>query len=232
MIGRMRKGIRMPEAIRMVVFDWDGTLLDSTGHIVESLQLAAERLGWPVPEAEKARDIIGLGMQESIVALFGERSEADVRSYRATYSEIFFTRPYTRVDLFPGVERMLEVLGARGYRLAVATGKSRPGLDRVLKVLDLQGVFEITRCADETRSKPDPKMLLEIQVASRLAAREMVMVGDTTYDLEMAKRASVPGIGVAYGAHGRERLIPYQPLTILERAIELLDVMESCGHHV
>lgn len=228
----MRHEMQALRSVRMVVFDWDGTLLDSTGHIVESLQAAAVQMNWEVPDPDQARGIIGLGMRESIQALFGPRSESDIQRYRKAYADIFFSRVQTREDLFPGVERLLEGLTERGFRLAIATGKSRPGLDRVLKALALEDVFEITRCADETRSKPDPKMLHEIQAASRLSGSEMVMVGDTTYDLEMAKRASVPGIGVAYGAHPPERLIPCQPLTILDRAIDLLDVMESCQRHV
>ncbi|WP_369602411.1 HAD-IA family hydrolase [Hahella sp. SMD15-11] len=213
--------------VRMVVFDWDGTLLDSTGHIVHALKTAADQLVWPWPGDDAARNIIGLGMRESIVALFGERSSRDIESFRKAYAEIFFSVTPTREDLFEGAMDTLERLRAAGYRLAIATGKSRPGLDRVLRGLDLAALFEITRCADESRSKPHPQMLWDIRAATGLEAHEMIMVGDTEYDLEMAQRAKVPAVAVGYGAHDPSRLIQWQPLAILERMTQLFEVLES-----
>jgi phosphoglycolate phosphatase len=207
----------------LYIFDWDGTLSDSTGTIVTAMQRAAEDLGWQRPERDAVRNIIGLGLPEALQVLYpGASAEAGAR-LKARYSEHFLAIDQAEPAAFyPHVVESLEVLRAEGHQLAVATGKSRRGLNRVLGRLQLEDYFHASRCADETVSKPDPRMLHELLVHFNVPASEAVMVGDTEYDMDMARRADMPRIAVSYGAHAPERLRPYEPVLCMDCFSEIL----------
>ena len=208
----------------MIVFDWDGTLCDSAHHIVASVQAASREMGLPEPSDEAAANIIGLGLPEGMARLFPEVPEQRRVELAQTYSRHFVANEPTTPDLFPGALETLHRLRDRGLELAVATGKSRRGLDRILAKMDLAGFFEATRCADETRSKPHPLMLHEIMVERDIPADRMVMVGDTEYDLEMAVNAGVASVGVSFGVHSVERLQAHEPIAIVDELPQLLDI--------
>ncbi|MCP5160479.1 MAG: HAD-IA family hydrolase [Hahellaceae bacterium] len=195
----------------LVVFDWDGTLVNSIAHIVASLKHAANALGLPLQADMKYQSIIGLGMLEAVEVLYPYLDSRDVERYRKAYSESFFASQEQGSVLYPHVEDVLVSLDKAGIKLAVATGKSREGLNRALEVMAIGAYFSVTRCANETRSKPHPLMLQEILNYCEVAPENALMVGDTTYDLEMAARAGVPSVGVIYGAHPADDLLRYSP---------------------
>lgn len=212
---------------KALIFDWDGTLVDSLDHIVSSLRRAAADQGLPVRPDEALRDIIGLGMVEALDRLYPGIDKAQILALRDLYAGHFFSQEVSTKSLFPGVQEMLPVLTERGHQLAVATGKSRRGLDWALKTTGLGDFFPLTRCADETRSKPDPLMLQEILTQLALAPAQAVMVGDTIYDLEMAQRIGMPAIGVTWGVHSPEQLLAYKPLAVVNSVAELSSLLLS-----
>ncbi|MBU2887040.1 HAD-IA family hydrolase [Gilvimarinus agarilyticus] len=205
------------------IFDWDGTLSDSTATIVLAMQRAAEDIGWQRPEAEVVRNIIGLGLPEAIERIYPGINTASSAALRDAYRE-----HYTLIDqadpaqLYPKVLDTLHQLRQQGHILAVATGKSRRGLDRVLKALELETFFHASRCADETASKPDPLMLDQLMAEVAMGPEVSVMIGDTEYDMEMGRRAGMDRIAVSYGAHIRDRLIPYEPALCMDCFSQLL----------
>ncbi len=211
----------MKREFDLIVFDWDGTLMDSEAKIVRCMTNAAVDAGLPDPGAPAIRDIIGLGLAEAIGALFPDVEAARRDSIVVRYREYFVHLDDTATDLFPGVGEGLEALKRTGYRLAVATGKARRGLDRVLDQTGTAHLFSATRCADEALSKPHPQMLQDILDHTGIAPERALMVGDTVYDLEMARNARVPGLAVSYGAHPRARLMDYAPLACLDSFAEV-----------
>ncbi len=191
----------------LIVFDWDGTLMDSERKIVRCMSAAAADLGIPDPGSAAIRDIIGLGLDEAMQRLYpqaptGLRQQL-VQRYRAHFLEL----DRTDMPLFPGVEAGLAELARDGYLLAVATGKARRGLDRVLHETGTGRYFTATRCADEAFSKPHPKMLEDILDQTGTDRVRALMVGDTTYDMEMARNAGVDALAVCYGVHARAQLL-------------------------
>ncbi len=195
----------------LVIFDWDGTLIDSADRIVCSMQAAARDLAHPALEPDAVRNIIGLGLPEAIQQLLPGATAETVEAMRERYSHHFLSQDQTPCPLFPGVEVGLRWLRAAGYRLAVATGKSRRGLDRAFRDTGLGPLFEFSRCADETRSKPHPLMLEELLAESGCSASQALMIGDTEYDLEMASNAGVDSVAVTYGVHAPDRLARHGP---------------------
>ncbi|WP_039914054.1 HAD-IA family hydrolase [Cellvibrio mixtus] len=207
----------------LFIFDWDGTLSDSKAKITRAMQLAAEDLGWAPLGDHVIHNIIGLGLPEAIYRLYPNVSIEERQRLREAYAMRFLMLDEARPsDFFPGVTDTLQYLKAQGHVLTIATGKSRKGLDRIFGVLGLGDFFHATRCADETASKPNPLMLQELLSEFGVDAREAVMIGDTEYDMEMAKNISMPRIAVSYGAHHVERLHPYEPVLCLDRFDELL----------
>jgi phosphoglycolate phosphatase len=196
----------------LIIFDWDGTVINSTAKIVASMQAAASDVGLSLPSDDVVRNIIGLGLPEAILMMFPKIKPEQMEPMKARYAYHYVEQNHAEATLFPLAKETLEALKQKGYRLAVATGKSRRGLDRVLDETGLAHLFEITRCADETTSKPHPHMLNEILAETGVAAEHAIMVGDTEYDLEMGERAGMGCIAVTYGAHAPERLHPYNPL--------------------
>jgi phosphoglycolate phosphatase len=200
----------------LIVFDWDGTLMDSEAKIVRCMQAAARDAGVSDPGAERVRHIIGLGLAEAMEALFPAESPAQRARLVEHYRRHFLEVDDTAMPLFPGVAEGLAGLAARGYLLAVATGKSRRGLDRVLDESGTRALFTASRCADETFSKPHPQMLEEILDITGVDPGRALMVGDTVYDMQMARNARVPGLAVSYGVHAREQLLDCGALACLD----------------
>lgn len=200
---------------KLIVFDWDGTLMDSEARIVACLQAAFRDVGEPSPSRERARNIIGLGLNEAMAVLWSEAGIADRQRVVDRYRLHFLGADPTPSVLFQGVRETIDWLGKRGYLLAVATGKSRRGLNESLATTELAQAFHATRCADETLSKPNPEMLLQIMDELGVGASETLMVGDTEYDLQMAQNAGASALAVCYGVHEPERLLRLEPLDCL-----------------
>ncbi len=201
---------------RLVIFDWDGTLMDSSDRIVNCFQRAARDVGVQSPAARAVRNIIGLGLREAMDELFPGVSEPTCAALVERYRDYFVAIDDTPMHLFPGVEDGLLRLHERGFMLGVATGKARRGLTRALAETGLAELFAVSRCADETRSKPHPQMLHDILDEARLSAEAALMVGDTVYDMQMARQAGVKGLAVTYGVHSRDRLLEQAPTACLD----------------
>jgi phosphoglycolate phosphatase len=204
----------------LIVFDWDGTLLDSAGGIVECIQQAARDLRLPVPARETASHVIGLGLHESLRTAVPTLPEDQYREFAEAYRRHFLARQGS-MALFPGVRELLQDLHAAGYRLAVATGKSRRGLEHALDSTALRRYFAASRCADETNPKPHPAMLLELMAHFAAAPGQALMIGDTSHDLEMARSAGVDAVAVTYGAHPGDALRALAPRACVASVREL-----------
>ncbi len=204
----------------LVVFDWDGTLLDSAGAIVRAIQSSCRDLGLPVPEESRARHVIGLGlvdaMRHAVPELAPDRYQAMVDRYRFHYLS-----GDHQLTLFDGVPEMLERLKRDGHVLTVATGKSRAGLERALDHSGLRPMFQASRCADECHSKPHPQMLDELMAEFGMTQAATVMIGDTSHDLLMARNAGVDALAVTYGAHSHDHLLDHKPVACLHSVSEL-----------
>lgn len=199
----------------LIVFDWDGTLMDSTATIVKCIQASARDLGLEVPSQEAASHVIGLGLQEAMEKALPGLDPKDYPRIVERYRYHYLSQDQELV-LFEGVREMLADLAGQGYLLAVATGKSRVGLNRALQAVDLVSMFDATRCADETFSKPHPAMLHELTTDLGQSMERTVMIGDTTHDLQMAVNAGAAGIGVLYGAHPEMQLRSLNPLFVAD----------------
>jgi phosphoglycolate phosphatase len=195
----------------LIVFDWDGTLMDSTAAIVKCIQAAAKDLGLPIPHEREAAYVIGLGLLEAMQAVLPNLDPKYYPRMVERYRYHYLSRDH-ELTLFDGVPEMLAGLAQQGYFLAVATGKSRVGLNRALDAAKLLSVFDATRCADETFSKPHPAMLQELTRELGQDIRRTVMIGDTTHDLQMAINAGAAGVAVHYGAHPADDLGALNPL--------------------
>jgi len=206
----------------LVILDWDGTVCNSEARIVSCMQRAAERVGLPVLAPEAIGNIIGLGLPEAIASLFPEAASDQRQQLRYCYSEEWLTARREPLPLFDGVLETLDQLLGAGHRLAVATGKSRRGLNREFEERGIGGLFVASRCADETASKPNPLMLRELLGETGSTVADAVMVGDTVYDLEMAASLGMASVGVSYGVHKPERLQAFKPRAIIDHFSELL----------
>ncbi|MBC9251345.1 HAD family hydrolase [Pseudomonas alcaligenes] len=207
---------------RVLIFDWDGTLVDSIGRIVAAMHLASAVCGLPRLEDEAVKGIIGLALPEAIAQLYPDLDDPLLSErFRLAYSEQYLLLEHEPSPLFPGVAESLEAFRAQGYRLAVATGKSRHGLHRVLEGRGWLDYFDITRCADETASKPHPLMLQEILAHLRLSPGQALMVGDSVFDLQMANNAGMDAVAVGFGAQPLESLRACGPRLAINEFSEL-----------
>lgn len=207
---------------RVLIFDWDGTLADSIGRIVESIHVAAKSCGLPRLDDADVKGIIGLALPEAIGVLYPDRADdALIHEFRHRYGEHYLALEAQPSPLYPGVAEALSGFRDAGYLLAVATGKGRRGLDRVLAGQDLVGFFDITRCADETASKPDPLMIRQILAHCDAQPERALMVGDSVFDLQMAHRAGVDSVAVAYGAQPLDVLRRFEPRMTINHFSEL-----------
>lgn len=215
----------MKNRFDLIIFDWDGTLVDSINWIVMSLSDAAEKCGCQVPEEQAIKDIIGLSIEKATDTLFPTLNKETRQQLMTCYSEEFFSKQILKDDLFAGVEKMLIDLKQKGYLLAVATGKNKIELDRALQGTGLSGFFDITRCADQTASKPQPDMLNEIIEQTGVSRDRAVMVGDSIHDMKMAINAGIKSIAVLCGANSQDHLKQYNPLLNLQQTTQLLDIL-------
>jgi phosphoglycolate phosphatase len=205
---------------RLIVFDWDGTLMDSASGIAACIQEASREMGLPVPTLERARHVIGLGLHDSLRSAVPELPASGYAAFADLYRKHFLALE-TGMCLFPGVIELLRGLQESGYSLAVATGKSRRGLDRALAASGLDAYFAASRCADETNPKPHPAMLHELMAELEREPRELLMVGDTSHDLDMAASAGVDAVAVTYGAHAEDALRARAPKGVVSSIAEL-----------
>lgn len=209
----------------LIIFDWDGTLIDSIDWITHCLQTAGERCDCAVPGRQAAKDVIGLSIDKAMQTLFPTANADKLEQLVSHYSREYFSKQISRDDLFDGVYDMLVQLKTSGYQLAVATGKTRAGLDEALAGTGTTELFCATRCADETASKPNPRMLNEIMQHADTPNERTLMVGDSIHDLQMARNAHISSIAVSCGAHSETFLQQYNPLRCLKQPTELLQLI-------
>ena len=211
-----------PSGYELLIFDWDGTLADSIGRIVQAMRVAAELSGRPVRDDLAIKGIIGLGLPEAIRTLYPDITGNDLIDFRQHYADSYMAMDVeVPSPLFEGVLESIEGFRALGYKMAVATGKARRGLDRVLKAHGWLDYFDITRAADETASKPDPLMLHEILQHCGVPPERALMVGDSSFDLLMARNAGMDSVAVGYGAQTLDSLREYEPRLAIESFPEL-----------
>jgi phosphoglycolate phosphatase len=209
-----------PRQFDLIVFDWDGTLFDSTALITRCIQAACADVGVAVPSDKDASYVIGLGLADALAHAAPTLARERYPELGNRYRHHYFAKQH-EIVLFEGTLAMLRSLKARKHRLGVATGKSRRGLDEALRTVELKDMFDATRTADETASKPDPLMLLELMAEFGVEPERTLMIGDTTHDLQLAANAGTPRIGVAYGAHDSTAFGVFEPLHIAHSVADL-----------
>jgi phosphoglycolate phosphatase len=209
-----------PRRFAFLVFDWDGTLIDSTAIIADSLQRACRDLGEPAPTDVDARYVIGLGLADALKYVAPGLARDRHAELAARYRHHFLARD-ARIELYPGARELLEELAGAGFQLGIATGKSRIGLDRALAQKGLERLFAATRCADEGFPKPHPDMLEQLMDRVGVAPHATLMIGDTTHDIELARNAGASALAVAYGAHAADGLDALAPLATVHSIAEL-----------
>ena len=210
----------MPKRFDLLVFDWDGTLMDSAACIASSLQAACKDLDLTVPSDRDARYVIGLGLNDAMAHILPTLDPSRYPSMSERYRH-HFLRGDSATTLFQGAAEMLRGLREAGHLLAIATGKSRRGLDRALAATGLADCFIATRCADEGHSKPDPGMLYRLLEETAITAERALMIGDTTHDMQMAKSAGIARLAIAHGAHEACDLLEFEPLACVGDCAEL-----------
>jgi len=210
---------------KLLVFDWDGTLMDSINEIIYCFRCAAEDLHLPLPTGDQIKDIVGLAMPEAVSRLFFDQSADQHQALIERYRHHYFLANKTPSILFDGMSEMLAELENLGFFLAVATSKGRRGLDEALQRSCLDKVFHVTRTADETFSKPHPQMLIDIMNYVGVTHHETLMIGDSEYDLRMAKNANVDAVSVGCGVHDEKRLLDCQPMIHLDNTIDLFSFL-------
>lgn len=211
----------MNHQAKLIVFDWDGTLMDSAAHIIACLQTALTDLNLPHKTDSEIKNIIGLGLREALAVLCPEANDVELTELTTRYREYFFHQEKEPTELFTGARELIKELQSQDYFLAVATGKGRRGLDKELSETGLGEFFPVTRCADESHSKPHPQMLLEIIDWYGVEASDTIMIGDTDYDLQMANNANTHAVGVTYGVHEKQRLLDCNPLACVNNIDDL-----------
>jgi len=200
---------------QLIVFDWDGTLMDSTGHIVNCMQEAISILELPSLSDSAISHIIGLGLNEAVLTLYPDADQHLITTLADKYREVWLNSPH-ETPLFANARELIQNLADQDYLLAVATGKSRRGLDKVLKETDLGDFFHATRCADECHSKPHPQMLEELMDHLGAEKHQTLMIGDTEFDLQMAHNAGAHSLAISHGAHQMETLLACEPKAIVD----------------
>ena len=201
---------------KLVIFDWDGTLMDSVDRIVSSMQSAAKVVGLVIPSNDEVKQIIGLSITEALQQLFAGITSEDTEAMRLQYKHQYQEIDDTPTPLFDNAINLLTQLKQKDKLLAVATGKGREGLNRVLTMSETVDYFHTTRCAGEMPSKPNPEMLTSILSELNVAPHEAIMIGDTSHDLKMAQNAGVDSIGVTFGVHGKDVLEQYNPKAVVD----------------
>lgn len=215
-------------AYKLIIFDWDGTLMDSQARIVACLGAAANDLDMQLLSDKHYKNVIGLGLTEAISSLYPQLQVRQIADFADRYRYHFVTANDTPSGLFIDVRAMLEQLNDRGFMLAIATGKARRGLEHVLQDTQLQHYFHGSRCADETRSKPHPQMLEELLDEFGLPAEDAIMVGDTEFDMLMARTLGMDALAVSYGVHEKVDLLKHEPVSCVDSIAELSNWLLQC----
>ncbi|MGE6211191.1 HAD family hydrolase [Comamonas aquatica] len=210
----------------LIAFDWDGTLFDSTAAITRSIQLAVADVGGTVPSDAQASYVIGMALLPALAHAAPDVPQEKYNDLANRY-RYHYLKQQELITLFAGVLPMLEALRERGHWLAVATGKSRRGLNEALQHADLRGMFDSSRTADETAGKPHPLMLQELMAELDVPPERLLMIGDTTHDLQMARNAGCASVAVAYGAHDPRDLQARQPLHVAADVADLHQWLRS-----
>lgn len=210
---------------KLIIFDWDGTLMDSIGRIVSSMQVAAMHCSLEVPSDQQVKEIIGLSLPVALETLFPKNSDAQHQAMLIQYKHQYVEGDTTPTPLFNNAFALLTALKSQGKLLAVATGKGREGLERVLNITKTGHFFHASRCAGEVLSKPEPEMLLSLLEELSVAPKHAVMIGDTSHDMQMAKSAGVDCIGITLGVHNRNILNKYQPKAVVDSLSELQQLL-------
>ncbi len=208
----------------MIVWDWDGTIMNSTPTIVDCMQKACADLDLDVPDNHLASHVIGLGLHESLKMILPKLDEGDYPIVLERFRHYYLSMDHELI-LFHGIKELLDDLKVKGHLLAVATGKPRHGLDRTLHLHGLQNFFHDTKTADQSKAKPHPQMLLELIDRWGTPPTRMLMIGDTTHDLKMAENAGVDAIAVTYGAHPKNELLSFNPIACVDGVPELRDIL-------
>ncbi|MCM2340709.1 HAD-IA family hydrolase [Rhodoferax sp.] len=212
----------------LIAFDWDGTLFDSTAIIARCIQAAVLDVGGQKPSDEAASYVIGMGLMQALAHAAPDVPKERYPLLGDRYRHHYFAIQH-EISLFEGVLPMLAGLKARGHLLAVATGKSRRGLDEALATSTLAGTFDASRTADQTAGKPDPLMLRELMAEFDVPPERTLMIGDTTHDLQMALNAGCASVGVSYGAHEPEAFVALKPLVVVHDVAQLHDWLRTHG---
>lgn len=215
----------MKNRFDLIIFDWDGTLANSIDWIVQCIQQAAVEYGCPIPDIQATKDIIGLSIEQALQILFPDCASETHQAIALSYGSTFFSKPVTPDDLFPGVHEMLQYLRQQGYQLAIATGKKHTGLTKAIQGTGVSELFDTTRSADQTASKPNPLMIDEIVAELGVSKQRTLMVGDSIHDLQMALNAQVASIAVTCGAHPASVLQDYHPLRCLVSCSALTEIL-------
>lgn len=201
---------------QLIIFDWDGTLMDSIDKIVLCMQQAAKQRNIAIPDSQAVKNIIGLSLLKAMQQLFPhlplKAQESMVDAYRDQYHAL----QHIDTPFYEGIAALLIKLKTQGYTLAIATGKGRNGLNQMIEKTQTKHLFSATICADETKSKPDPLMLTTLLNKLNIKADQALMVGDSSYDLDMAANANMHSLGVSYGVHGRDKLILSNPIAVID----------------
>jgi len=210
---------------KLLIFDWDGTIIDSQAHITYCMREGIKDAGFEAPDDDAIRHIIGLSLERAAEILMPQCNAQEIDVITQQYRHHFFATGAESSEFYDGAKAILQQCFDAGYYMAVATGKSRRGLDLVLKAFDLERLFHITRCADETASKPHPLMLEEILTDLDLTPRDALMIGDTTYDMNMGNNAKMDTMAVTYGVHSKDELETTNPKYYLTNIKQLFNVL-------
>ncbi len=213
--------IQQDKKYKVVIFDWDGTLMNSEARIVDAIQTAAKECGLPVLSYDDSKQIIGLSLENAILGLYPDLDQSEVVAMSEAYSQNFLEESTVEMEPFDGAEAMLLNLKMQGVKLAIATGKSRRGLNSVLAETGFGSYFDITRTPVESASKPNPLMLEQILAELDIPVSEAVMIGDTTFDMEMALNINMDRVALSHGVHQTEVLSEYDPIATLDSLHEL-----------
>lgn len=215
------------QKLKLVIFDWDGTVMDSIGKIVVSLQQAAARVDMPVPPSEQAKQIIGLSLDPAFRRLFPESTQQERDELSEHYKDVYLNHDTTPTPLFADALELFTALRAHGYLLSVATGKARRGLDRMMSETSTAHFFDSSRCSDEAESKPHPDMLQQLLAHHQLEPWQAVMIGDTVHDLAMAQAINMPRIGITHGVHGPAEFAQHHPSAVVHSLAELRHLLTN-----
>jgi len=215
----------------LLIFDWDGTLVDSVSRITRCAQLSFEKMNLPVPSESAVKQKIGKSLHVFMIELLPGSDDEMASELCRVYRTIWNSGVLPPLRVFPGVKNMLQTLTHRGYKLVVATGKSRRGLNLDMPQTGLSPYFKATRCSDESGSKPDPAMVNWLCSTCRVQPEKALIIGDSTHDLEMAERAGIPGVGVLSGCQGETELNRFNPIAVLPRTTMLLEFLEITQHN-